>query len=136
VTFYKPADLHSEHPGLGSVAAGDAVIGRVMAMLGDSPIRDSYALIITYDENGGLFDHVAPPTGPAAGARADFFRPGTRIPAILVSPFVRRGVIDSSEYETTSILKFIAERFDLDPLPSPRFKAVRSLAEAFELTDK
>jgi phospholipase C len=136
VTFYKPADLYSEHPGLGSVAAGDAVIGRVMALLGDSPIRDSYALIITYDENGGFFDHVAPPAGPAAGARADFFGPGTRIPAILVSPFARHGVIDSSEYETTSILKLIAERFDLDPLPSPRFKAVRSLARAFELPDR
>jgi phospholipase C len=135
VTFYKPADLHSEHPGLGSVAAGDAVIGRVMAMLGDSSIRASYALIITYEENGGFFDHVAPPTGPAAVVRADFFGPGTRIPAILVSPFVRRGVIDSSEYETTAILKFIAERFDLVLLPSPRFKAVRSLAEAFELAD-
>ena len=135
VAFYKPADLYSEHPGLGSVAAGDAVIGRVMAMLENSPIRDSYALIITYDENGGFFDHVAPPAGPAAGARADFFGPGTRIPAILVSPLVRRGTVDSTEYETTSILKFIAERFGLDPLPSPRFHAVKSLGDAFNFAD-
>jgi hypothetical protein len=40
--------------------------------------------------------------------------------------------IDSTEFETTSILKLIAERFDLDPLPSPRNAAVRSLARAFE----
>ncbi|HZA91049.1 MAG TPA: alkaline phosphatase family protein [Gemmatimonadales bacterium] len=136
VTFYKPADLDSEHPGLGSVAAGDAVIGRVMAMLGDSPMRASYALIVTYDENGGLFDHVAPPARPVAGARADFFGPGTRIPTILISPLAQPGTINSSEYDTTSILKFIAERFDLDPLPSPRFQAVRSLAEAFGTADK
>jgi phospholipase C len=136
VTFYKPADLNSEHPGLGSVAAGDAAIGRVMRLLGDSPMSASYALIITYDENGGFFDHVAPPAGPAAGARADFFGPGTRIPAALVSPLAQHGAINSSDFDTTSILKFIAERFDLDPLPSPRFQAVKSLADALEIADK
>jgi phospholipase C len=132
VTFYKPADINSEHPGLGSVAAGDAVIGRVREMLDRSAIRNSYALIITYDENGGFFDHVSPPAGPAVGDRADFFGPGTRIPAILVSPLIKPGAINSTEFETTSIAKLLVERFDLDPLPSPRFHAVRSLGELFE----
>jgi acid phosphatase len=132
VAFYKPADLNSEHPGYGSVAAGDAVIGRVLAMLEAGPMRHSYALIITYDENGGFFDHAVPPAGLDAGGRADFFGPGTRIPAVLVSPLVTPGRIDSTEFESTSILKLIADRFDLDPLPSPRYAAVRSLAEAFE----
>jgi phospholipase C len=131
VTFYKPADVNSEHPGLGSVAAGDAVIGRVREMLDSSAIRDSYALIITYDEFGGFFDHVAPPAAPAAGGRADFFGPGTRIPAVIVSRLVKGG-INSTEYESTSIARFIAERFDLDPLPSARFRAVRSLGEIFD----
>jgi phospholipase C len=132
VSFYKPADVHSQHPGIGSVAAGDAVISRVMTMLDESPLRDTYALFITYDEFGGLFDHVAPPAGPAVGARADFFGPGTRIPAVLVSPLVRGGRIDSRELETTSLLKVLAERFDLDPLPSARFRAVASFADVFE----
>ena len=136
VVFYKPADIDSEHPGLGSVAAGDAVIGRVMDMLARSPMRNSYALIITYDEFGGFFDHVAPPAGAAAGDRADFFGPGTRVPAILVSPYAKRGTIDSTELETTSILKLIAERFQLDPLPSARFRAVKSLIGAFDFTAK
>ena len=136
VAFYKPADINSEHPGLGSVGAGDAVIGRLMEMLDHSPFRNSYALIITYDEFGGFFDHVPPPAGHGAGDRADFFGPGTRIPAILVSPLVRPGRIDSKEYETTSIARLIAERFDLDPLPSPRFHAVRSPAEAIDRPQK
>jgi phospholipase C len=127
VTFYKPADFNSEHPGFGSVAAGDAEIGRLRQMLDSSPIHSSYALIITYDEFGGFFDHVPPPAGPAVGARADFFGPGTRIPAILVSPLLKPGTINSTEYETTSIAKLIADRFGLDPLPSTRFQAVRSL---------
>jgi phospholipase C len=136
VVFYKPADINSEHPGEGSVAAGDAVIGRLLEMLDRSSIRDSYALIITYDEFGGFFDHVPPPAGPAAGDRADFFGPGTRIPTVLVSPHVKRGTIDSAEYESTSILKLIAERFALDPLPSRRFHAVKSLSGVFDASGK
>src|SRR5215204_5334763 len=112
VSIYKPANINSEHPGEGSVAAGDALVGRLADMIAASPLRESYAFIITYDEFGGLFDHVPPPTEP----RADFFGPGTRIPTVLLSPFAKSGTIDSTEYETTSILKFISERFDLDPL--------------------
>ena len=134
VAFYKPANVNTEHPGESSVAAGDAVIGRMIELLESSPIRNSYALIITFDENGGFFDHVAPPAGPAAGNRADFFGPGTRIPAVLVSPYVRPGTIDSTELETTSILKFLAERFQLGPLPSSRFHAVKSFAGVFDFT--
>jgi phospholipase C len=134
VSFYKPGDVNSEHPGYGSVAAGNAVLGRIRAMLDASPVRESYALIVTYDENGGFFDHVAPPSGASAGARADFFGPGTRIPAILVSPVVAGGKIDSTEYESTSVIKMIADRFGLDPLPGARFDAVKSLAGAFGAT--
>ena len=136
VAVYKPADINTEHPGESSVAAGDAVIGKILELLDASSIRNSYALIITYDEFGGFFDHVAPPAGPAVGNRANFFGPGTRIPAILVSPYARRGTIDSTELETTSILKFIAERFQLDPLPSSRFHAVKSFAGAFDFDQK
>jgi len=136
VAFYKPANVNTEHPGESSVAAGDVVIGRILALLEASPIRNSYALIVTFDEFGGFFDHVAPPAGAAVGQRADFFGPGTRIPAIVVSPFAKRGSIDSTELETTSILKFLAERFQLGPLPSARFQAVKSIAHVFDSTAK
>jgi phospholipase C len=132
VSIYKPDDVESQHPGLGSVGAGDAGLGRVMDLLERSPISETYALIITYDENGGFFDHVPPPMGAEAGERADFFGPGTRIPTILVSPLIQPGAIDSTEFESTSILRLIADRFELDPLPSPRYRAVKSLTEAFE----
>jgi phospholipase C len=107
-------------------------VGRVYELMQNSPMRDSYALIITYDEFGGFFDHVSPPQKPEAGGRADFFGPGSRVPAIIVSPFVRKGVVDPTEYETTSILKLIADRHRLDPLPGARFQAVGSLARAFD----
>ena len=94
-------------------------------------MKDSYAVIITYDENGGAFDHVAPPQPGSAGGRADFFGPGSRVPTIVVSPFARKGTIDHTQYETTSILRLIGERHHLAPLPSARYGAVESLARAF-----
>ena len=72
------------------------------------------------------------PHGPAAGARADFFGPGTRIPTVVVSPFARKGHVDHTELETTSILRLISERHRLNPLPSARYGAVESLARVLE----
>ena len=57
-------------------------------------------VVVTYDENGGIWDHVAPPKG-------DRWGPGTRIPAVIVSPFAKRGFVDHTPYDTTSILRFI-----------------------------
>jgi phospholipase C len=111
---------------------GDDEVARIVRLMDESPMKDSYAIVITYDENGGFWDHVAPPSGAKAGARADFFGPGSRIPTILVSPLARKGVVDHTEYESTSILRLIAERHRLAPLPSARFGAVESLAKAFD----
>lgn len=132
VTFYKPSGLLNQHPGYAELEKGDAELGRIASMLAASPMKDSYLLVITYDENGGFWDHVAPPMGPEAGARADYFGPGSRVPAIIVSPLARKGHIDSTEFETGSILKLITERFNLEPLPSQRVKAVNSLAVALD----
>ena len=67
-------------------------------------------VVVTYDENGGFWDHVAPPKG-------DRWGPGTRIPAIIVSPFAKKGFVDHTLYDTTSILRFITKRFELPMLP-------------------
>jgi phospholipase C len=75
------------------------------------------AVIVTYDENGGFWDHVPPPSGPGW---SDRWGPGTRIPAIIVSPYARRGFVDKTAYDTTSILKLITRRFGLEPLPGVR----------------
>jgi acid phosphatase len=131
VAFYKPAGIYNQHPGYAGLQAGDRHLGWIVDLLRRSPMRDSFAVIITYDEFGGQYDHVPPPAGPSAGARADFFGPGPRVPAILVSPLARRGTIDSTEYDTTAILKLIQDRFRLEPLPSPRVNAQNSMARDF-----
>ncbi len=133
VTFYKPSGLLNQHPGYAELDQGDAELARVAKMLAESPMKDSYLLVITYDENGGFYDHVAPPLGPQAGAHADFFGPGSRVPALLISPFAKKGFVESGEFEASSILKLITDRFHLQPLVSPRVNAANSLAQALDL---
>ena len=116
VVFYKPQGSLSQHPGYADVMSGDAHIAEVIHQLQKSPQWKKMAIIVTYDENGGLWDHVAPPKG-------DRWGPGTRIPAIIISPFAKTHFVDHTQYDTTSILKFITKRFELDPLPGVRQQA-------------
>jgi acid phosphatase len=113
VAFYKPQGSFNEHPGYTDVLSGDAHIADLIAKIQAGPQWKSTVVIVTYDENGGFWDHVAPPAG-------DRWGPGTRIPAIVVSPLVRKGYVDSTYYDTSSILKFITRKFALDPLPGVR----------------
>jgi phospholipase C len=87
-------------------------------------------VIVTYDENGGYWDHVPPPSGPGWGDR---WGPGSRVPALVVSPFAKRGFVDKTPYDTTSIIKFITKRFGLEPLPGVRANA-GDLSNAFDFS--
>jgi len=98
---------------------GDAHIADVLGRLKSSPQWPAMLVVVTYDENGGFWDHVPPPSGAGWGDR---WGPATRIPTLIVSPFAKRGFIDKASYDTTSILKLITKRFDLEPLPGVREK--------------
>ena len=117
VVFYKPVGHLTEHPSYTDLVSGDLHIDDVLGRLRRSPQWDGMVVIVTYDENGGFWDHVPPPRGPGAGDR---FGPGSRIPTVIVSPFARHGFVDKTGYDTTSILKFITRRFDLEPLAGVR----------------
>jgi len=119
VAFYKPAGRFNQHPAYTDLLSGDAHIADVLERLRRGPQWSRMVVIITYDENGGFWDHVSPPTGPGWGDR---WGPATRIPALIVSPFAKRGYIDSTAYDTTSILKLITVRFGLELLPGVREK--------------
>jgi len=109
VAFYKPQGNLNEHPGYAEVASGDEHIADLVAHLEKSPQWPGMVVIVTYDENGGLWDHVAPPNG-------DRWGPGNRIPAIIVSPFAKMGTVDHTQYDTTSILRLITARYGLPVL--------------------
>jgi acid phosphatase len=110
VTFYKPQGNLNQHAGYATVGAGDEHIAEVIAHLERSPQWKNMIVILTYDENGGWWDHVAPPKG-------DRWGPGTRIPAMVISPYAKRGYIDHTQYDTGSIQRLISHRFGLAPLP-------------------
>ncbi|MGN6651298.1 acid phosphatase [Trinickia sp.] len=109
VTFYKPQGNLNQHPGYANVADGDAHIANVIAQLQQSPQWKHMVIVVTYDENGGFYDHATVPT-------ADRWGPGTRIPAIIVSPFAKKGFVDHTQYDTASVLRLITHRFALPTL--------------------
>jgi phospholipase C len=109
VTFYKPQGNLTEHPGYADVLDGDTHIADVVSHLEKSPQWEHMVVIVTYDENGGFWDHVAPP-------KADRWGPGTRIPTIIISPLAKKGTVDHTLYDTTSILRFITRKFELPVL--------------------
>ena len=110
VVFYKPQGNLNQHAGYASVAEGDAHLAEVVAKLRASPQWRHMVIVITYDEFGGAWDHVAPPPG-------DLLGPGARIPALIISPYARHGTVDHTPYDTASILRLMTRRFDLEVLP-------------------
>ena len=110
VAFYKPQGNENQHPGYASIAEGDAHIADLVAKLRASPQWPRMVIVITYDEFGGAWDHVAPPQG-------DLLGPGARIPALIISPLAKHGTVDHTQYDTESILRLITRRFGLDVLP-------------------
>ena len=109
VSFYKPQGNLNMHAGYADVASGDRHITRALKVLQESPQWKNMVVIITVDENGGWWDHVAPPKG-------DRWGPGTRIPALVISPFARKGTVDHTVYDTASILRLITRVFQLEKL--------------------
>ena len=99
---------NSEHP------PGDVTIGQVygtslVTSLMTSSSWSSSLFVLTWDDWGGWYDHVAPPQVDGGGY-------GMRVPALLVSPYAPNGSIDKTTYDFTSILKFIEENWQLQPL--------------------
>jgi len=110
VSFYKPQGNLNQHPGYAEIMSGDEHIADIVAHLERSPQWENMLVIVSYDESGGFWDHVSPP-------KADRWGPGSRVPTLIVSPFARKGFVDSTQYDTTSIIRFISRRFGLPTLP-------------------
>lgn len=125
VSFYKPIGVNNSHPGYTNVLAGDRHAADIIALIERSPIWKDTLVIVTYDENGGYWDHVAPPKG-------DRWGPGMRIPTLVISPFARMGTVDHTPYDTSAVLKLIETRFGLRPL-NGRDAAAGDLTTALDL---
>ncbi len=124
VAFVKPAGVDNEHPSYANVLRGEEHVISLIDAVQSGPNWKDTAIIVTYDEHGGFWDHVSPPSG-------DRWGPGTRVPTVVISPLARRGFVDHTAYDTTSITAFIEHRFDLEPLGT-RDAAAADLTNAFD----
>ena len=137
-----PEDYHPPH----NICRGEQFLADVYQAVSSSPYRDKILLVITFDEHGGCYDHVPPPTGAAPPAPKsvsndgtfDFARFGVRVPAIIVSSYVRPGTVfrappGSAPFDHTSVLATLRDwlNLDADPnnpfLPSPRIQSAPTL---------
>jgi phospholipase C len=105
----------SEHP-VSDPQLGLITTGTMIQTLMESDAWQSSALLITYDDWGGWYDHVPPP-------QVDKYGYGFRVPAMLVSAYARQGFIDHTQLDHTSLLKFIESNWDIKPLAARDAKA-------------
>lgn len=131
VTWINPPDSFNEHPGGGkSVCAGENwTVNQINTIMRSSYWKHT-AIVVVWDDFGGFYDHVAPPHYDVMGL-------GPRTPALIISPWTRRGdsamggYVDHHVYEFSSVLRFIEGVFGLDPMTS-RDRAADPLSGAFD----
>jgi len=111
VSFIQPAGSHSMHPGAGPVSVGASWLDNLITNIQNSSEWPSTAIVVIWDEGGGWYDHVNPPTVDSQGF-------GVRVPMLVISPFAKKGYISHVQMDHVSILKFIQWNWNLPPLNS------------------
>ena len=110
VSFVKFLGPDNEHPGYASLLQGQQHVADLVAAVQANPALWAHtAIIITYDEHGGRWDHVTPPV-------RDLWGPGVRVPTIVISPYAKQGLVDHRQRDTSAILTTIEQRFGLPAL--------------------
>ena len=123
VCWIVPTLIDSEHPPADSACGMRHVTDLVNAIMRSDAWKDT-VIILTWDDYGGFYDHVAPPS-------VDQFGYGPRVPTLVISPFARPGFICHTHFDFTSPLKLIEERFGLKPLTS-RDGSARDMLDCFD----
>jgi phospholipase C len=103
------------------------LVNRVM----ESQYWQSTAIVITWDDYGGFYDHVPPP-------RVDMYGEGFRVPALVISPWVKHGYVDHTPYEFASLLKMVEDNWNLPRLPNPNdrdeLSSIGDMGNAFDFS--
>ncbi len=114
----------SEHPP-GNVTVGQNFGASLVTALMRAKEWSTSLAVVTHDDWGGYYDHVAPPRVDADGY-------GFRVPALIISPYARSGTVDHTVYDYTSILRFIEDNWHVDPLTA-RDATANSIAAALDM---
>ena len=117
VSFVKPIGLENEHPGYTSEGRGSDHLVELLTAIDNSACRKDTMVVVTYDEFGGQWDHVAPPGQGNNNGPHDQWGPGTRLPTLIVADDLKASsTVDSTQYDTTSIIATIEHRWGLAAL--------------------
>jgi phospholipase C len=114
VSWVIPTSYQSEHPDYMPADGAAFIASKIDAIASNPDVWAKTVFILNYDENDGIFDHVAPPV-PPAGTAGEFVDAlpiggGFRVPCIMVSPWSAGGYVSSEPFDHTSVLRFL-ERF-------------------------
>jgi len=104
VSWIEPSGPNSEHPQVGGIHEGQAYVTNIINAAESGPEWDSTAIFVTWDEWGGFYDNVVPPTVDGNGY-------GLRVPSIIISPYAKKGYIDHQTLSDDAYLKFIEDDF-------------------------
>jgi len=111
VVFLNPAPIHSMHPGSGDVIGGLNWLNTTIQRIQSSPAFAETAIVVIWDEAGGWYDHVPPPTVDSQGL-------GIRVPMLVISPMAKQGFVSHVTMDDVSILSFIQWNWSLGSLNS------------------
>jgi phospholipase C len=123
--------LNDDHPPAHPLS-GQAFIAQVYDALSKSPQWDRMLVVVTYDEHGGFFDHVPPPTTDDERASEGFDQLGFRVPSLVLGPWVKRRHASHVVYDHTSILATLSALFGTAPLTA-RDRAAKDLLDTLDL---
>ncbi len=132
VSYIDPAfGLNDDHPPHHPLL-GQQLIAAAYTALANSPHWERCLFVVTYDENGGFYDHVPPPTAADDLAADGFDQLGFRVPTIVAGPYVKQNYVSSVQYDHTSPLKHLKNVFGLPPLTT-RSEAANDLTDCIDL---
>lgn len=122
---FQASDDHPAH----NIQRGQAFVASVYSALAQSPAWSKTLLIVTYDENGGFFDHVAPPK--TVDDDDDFMQLGFRVPAFVIGPMVKKGYVCKTQLEHSSIAATLKTRWEIKSL-SKRMDATNDITDCID----
>lgn len=118
----------SEHPDASTCEGENASVTELNALMNNPSLWAATAVFLVWDDFGGDYDHVVPP-------QPDTFGFGPRVPFLIISPYARKGHISTTQYEFSSVLKFIEERFGL-PALGTRDANANDMTDSFNFNQK
>jgi phospholipase C len=125
VSWLTPKFAESDHPPASACRGENWTVQQINAIM-QGPDWSSTAVFLTWDDYGGFYDHVAPPD-------LDIYGLGARVPLLIISPYAKQGYISHTPYEFSSVLKFVEERFNLQPLTA-RDEGANDMTDSFDFS--